>query len=195
MKYSNLKIGLIVMVAAALIFTVAAPVDAVEVNLSGQINRAVLYADDGTDSETFFVDNDNSSTRIRVTGSEEVDGWGTFGFKGEWQFESNSSADAKINGPSSFTTNNFTERHMDVWLKGGFGKVSLGQGDTASNGTSEVDLSGTAVVTYSGVNDVGGSLDFRDPVTKAPLTEVNDTRSNFDGRSRTDRRSNAVDHA
>jgi len=36
-----------------------------------------------------------------------------------------------------------------------WGKAWLGQGDTASNGTSEVDLSGTDVAAYSSVGDVG----------------------------------------
>jgi hypothetical protein len=193
MKYLNLKFGLVLLVAAAVIMVVSTPINAVEVNLSGQINRALLYGDNGKDSELFFVDNDNSSTRIRVTGSEEVDGWGTFGFKGEWQFESNPSNEADIGAETGFGDNNFTERHMDIWLKSAYGKGSLGQGDMASNGTSEVDLSGTDVVTYSGVNDMGGGFTYLAPDgTKLPPvagdpSTVGNTRSNFDGFGRQDR--------
>ena len=38
-------------------------VHAVEVKLSGQINRAIMWANNGNESELFHVDNDNSSTR------------------------------------------------------------------------------------------------------------------------------------
>lgn len=191
MKYTYLKSGLFVMVAAALVLTVTAPANAFEAKLSGQINRAVLWADDGTDDEYFFVDNDNSSTRIRLTASKEMDDIGTVGFKGEWQFESNSSAKAEIIGDFD-STNSFTERHMDIWFKTQVGKISLGQGDMASNGTSEVDLSGTDVVTYSGVVDMAANISFRDPALPATdpdtgLATVEDTRSNFDGFGRDDR--------
>jgi hypothetical protein len=190
MKYSNLKIGLMFLVAAALIFAVSAPVSALEAKLSGQINRGLVWADDGTHDEVFHVDNEASSTRIRVTGSEEVDGLGTVGIIGEWQFESNSSADIKFNELGGFgSTNNFTERHMDIYFKTAVGKFSIGQGDMASNGTSEVDLSGTGVITYSSVADMAAAIDFLDPAIPTPtgIAEVGETRSNFDGFSRDDR--------
>jgi hypothetical protein len=190
MKYSNLKIGLIFVVAAALVFAISAPVSAFEAKLSGQINRALVWADDGTHDEVFHVDNEASSTRIRVTGSEEIDGLGTVGIKGEWQFESNSSNDIKFNELGGFTsTNNFTERHMDIYFKTSVGKFSIGQGDTASNGSSEVDLSGTDVVNYSSVADMAAGIDFLDPAISTPTSigTVGGTRSNFDGFSRDDR--------
>ncbi len=37
-----------------------------EVKLYGQINKAVLYSNDGNDGNLYLVDNDNSSTRIGV---------------------------------------------------------------------------------------------------------------------------------
>jgi predicted porin len=62
----------------------------------------------------------------------------------------------------------------------------LGQGDTASNGTSEVDLSGTTVAAYSSVNDVGSSFEFKDNGEEIGVS-VGQSRSNFDGLSRKDR--------
>jgi hypothetical protein len=186
MKKNYFRPGFFTFVFAVLIFTLSDPASALEVKLSGQINRAVLWADNGTDSELFFVDNDHSSTRIRVSGWEDLDSWGTVGFKGEWQFESNPSNEADIGINDDFGDDHFTERHMDIWFKSAYGKISLGQGDTASNGTSEVDLSGTAVIKYSGVVSFGGGLSFLAP-DGTKLTTVDDTRSNFDGFSRRDR--------
>jgi hypothetical protein len=67
-----------------------------------------------------------------------------------------------------------------------FGKLTLGQGDTASNGTAEVDLSGTDVVNYSAVTDMAGGFNFRTG-DDAIVTNIGSAFSNFDGLSRRDR--------
>jgi uncharacterized membrane protein len=40
-----------------------------KVKLYGQVNKAVLFSNDGDSGSTYLVDNDNSSTRIGVLGS------------------------------------------------------------------------------------------------------------------------------
>jgi uncharacterized coiled-coil protein SlyX len=40
-----------------------------KVTLYGQVNRGILFVDDGDDTTTYQVDNDNSSTRIGILGS------------------------------------------------------------------------------------------------------------------------------
>ncbi len=170
--------------------TVASGDTGVRLSLSGQVNRGLLFYDDGRDNDLRHVDNDNSSTRIRLIGEADVSDEVTIGSNIEVQFESNSSSDVQQgDGGSVITSNSFTERKLEIYLKHDrFGQLSVGQGDTASNGTSEVDLSGTTVVSYSGQADVGGSLLFRDRNTDT-LTgiELGDTLTNFDGLSRDDR--------
>ena len=43
----------------------------VHLSLSGQVNRGVLFVDDGNQTEILHVDNDNSSTRFRLIGSAD----------------------------------------------------------------------------------------------------------------------------
>jgi hypothetical protein len=62
MKYIQKGFVLLALLAAALL--VVSPANAVDFAISGQINRATLYADDGDKGHWFFVDNDNSSTRF-----------------------------------------------------------------------------------------------------------------------------------
>ena len=156
--------------------------DSVRLSLSGQVNRGVLFADNGTDSEVFHVDNDNSSTRIRFVGEGDLNDDITVGTNIEVQFESNSTAAISFNQSGSSDTNNFTERKLELYFDSDqFGRVWLGQGDTASNSTSEVDLSGTSVVGYSGIADLAGGLEFDND------REIGDAFSNFDGLSRDDR--------
>ena len=64
--------GFFLLAVAAAVFIIS-PAYAVDFKISGQINRAALYADDGDTAKWFFVDNDNSSTRFRFTGSNDFE--------------------------------------------------------------------------------------------------------------------------
>ncbi|MCB1832417.1 MAG: porin, partial [Geminicoccaceae bacterium] len=57
---------------------------------------------------------------------------------------------------------------------------------TASNGTSEVDLSGTSLIGYSSVSDMAGGILYRDDGELSTIS-VGDAFSNLDGLSRDDR--------
>jgi hypothetical protein len=60
----------------------------------------------------------------------------------------------------------FQKRHVDLWVDTpAFGKFSLGYGSTASDGTSEMDLSGTGVIGYSSIADMAGGQLFYDKRT------------------------------
>ena len=120
----------------------------VSLTVSGQVNRMITFWDDGQDDDIYIVDNNNSSTRLRFSGSAKINSTLSAGFKIEFDPEIDSSQRADATSGKSDLTIDL--RIQDVWLKGSFGKVSLGKGDTASNGSSEVDLSGTSVAQYSG---------------------------------------------
>ncbi len=135
------------------------------VKLYGQVDRGLLWVDDGDQSKLYFVDNKNSSTRIGIDAKATLEGGSlTVGSKIEAEIQSNSTGD--INQTLERTTPvTFSERHLDFYLSGNFGKLSLGQGDTASNNTSEVDLSGTSVIGYSDVRMFAGGIVFFDNKT------------------------------
>lgn len=170
--------------------TVSSGGTGVSLTLSGQVNRGVLFTDDGVSSDSFFVDNDNSSTRFRILGQGDV-GSTTIGFNIEIEAESNSTASVNqtaANGPAG-RGQFLNERKLELFFANPtFGRLTLGQGDTASNNTSEVDLSGTAVVGYSGIADQAGGILFTDSATSA-LTAINvgAVFNNLDGLSRRDR--------
>ena len=128
--------------AVAVSSALAAPMaaHAVKYKLSGQINRAAVYANDGDRSDIRFIDNQSSGTRWRLTGSEDIGGGSKVGFNWEWQNSQNSGGAAI--GSADFGESE-TMRKAEVWFSGGWGKLSLGQGDGAGNGTTEVDVSDT----------------------------------------------------
>ena len=174
---------LLAIIAAALL--AFSPAHAVDFGISGQINRAMMYVDDGHKAEWFFVDNENSSTRFRFTGSNDFENSWKVGIV--WEVEMQSNASNEVSMTETDTSGiTFRERKMEFWVGQKYGKVWLGQGDTASNSTSEVDLSGTTVTAYSALGDIAGGFEFQDNGVGTGVT-VGGSRSNFDGFSRQDR--------
>ena len=181
--------------------------DKVAVELYGQVNRAVLFTDDGNDDYLYFVDNENSSTRIGLNGNVQATEDLSVGTKIEVEFQSNGSDEVNQNEDHGVGENNFRKRHLDLFLESQrLGKLSLGWGDTASNGVAEVDLSGTDVIGYSGVADMAGGHFFYNnaPSQRTVADEMGNTvivtdppglsdvtiggvTSNLDGLSRDDR--------
>ena len=144
---------LAVAVSSALATPMAA--HAVKYKLSGQVNRAIVAQDDGENSDIQFIDNISSGTRWRMTGSEDIGNGMKVGFNWEWQNSQNPSGAAIGSGDFGEAE---TMRKAEVWFSGGWGKVSLGQGDGAGNGTTEVDLSDTWNVAYTGRSSFGGAV-------------------------------------
>ena len=161
-----------------------APAPGIELRLSGHINRALLHADDGTQDDWFNVDNENSSTRFRFAAEGPAGRGLRAGILFEVQFRSNPSDAVSFLDRS--VSPELEERHIDIFLTGGFGMVRLGQGDGAANGASEVDLSGTSLAHYATSPDIGGAFQYR---TAGVLsgTSIGESISSQDFESRYDR--------
>jgi len=158
------------------------------IKLYGQVNKAVLFSDDGNDTDTYLVDNDNSSTRVGVLGTISPDDRYEIGTRIELEYQTNpsnrvSQDDKRIGGTD------LEKRHLDLFVTAKeYGKLSLGWGSTASDGTSEVDLSGTGVVGYSSIADMaGGQLFYDDSTDSLSATAVGSVFSNMDGLGRDER--------
>lgn len=177
----------------------------ISLTLSGQVNRGVLFYDDGSKSDIRSVDNDNSSTRVRFVGKGKINEEWSAGTLIEVQFESNSTANVNQLNERGVGPDSFTQRKLELWFQSDtLGRLTLGQGDTASNGTSERDLSGTTVIGYSGISDLAGGLIVRNSGTnslgvdlnadgdfadagESTNTNLGSAFSNLDGLSRDDR--------
>lgn len=161
----------------------------VNLSLYGHINKAALFVDNGDSSKWYFVDNINSQTRLGLRANvETVHNWNVGG-RIEYGIVSNASSDVNQLNTHDATSTNFKLRWAEVSFNNEqFGKLSLGKGDSASNGSSEVDLSGTTVASYAGYSDMAGSALWYDGGTGVVTDlEIGDVFSNFDGLSRTDR--------
>ena len=162
-----------------------------ELSLSGQVNRMMLWADDGTKSGTFFTDNGNSSTRIRIIGSANLNEDWSAGTIIEAGIRSNQSGAIDLDDPdsSTITDGGFNLRKAELYFDNvHYGRVWAGRGSTATDNSSEVDLSGTAVAAYASVGDIAGGLAFRTPgadVADGPT--IGGSFNDLDGFGRQDR--------
>lgn len=156
-----------------------------KIRLSGQLNMGVLNYDDGAATNTTFVDNDNSSTRARLQ---------LFSSFGEWNLES--IFEAEYQPPASNTVSqlnktpnwNFPKtniRKAEIILSNDmYGRFYVGQGSMASDGTAEVDKSGTSVIAYASVADSAAGYFFRFSGAGLSTRTVGSAFSDFDGLGR-----------
>ena len=161
--------------------------DKVKLTISGQINRAINIADDGDKTDAYFVDSDVSNTRVRFVGTALIDEDLTLGTKLELAFAPNESGDVSQDDQESGDFND--QRYAELTLMSKrYGMLYLGKGDTSSNSTAEVDLSGTDLIQYASTADIVGGLFFRQSGDDE-LTDITVAGAfkDFDGLSRKSR--------
>jgi predicted porin len=159
----------------------------VKLAISGQVNRAVNIVSDGKSTDAYFVDNDNSESRVRFDGTTRATDDLTIGSTIELSIAPNKASEVDQNDQE--TNNVFDERIVEATLDSKrFGKLSLGKGHTASYGSASVDLSGTTVISYATIADTAGGMLFRQ-TSDDSLTNVRilDAFNSFDGLSRKNR--------
>lgn len=169
--------------------TVTSRFSNINLSLYGHVNKAVLFTDNGDSSDWFVVDNINSQTRLGLKAAVDSGiGWVTAG-RIEYGIVSNASSEVNQLNNHDATSTNFKLRWAELSFKNAkFGKISLGKGDSASNNTAEIDLSGTTVASYAGIADMAGSTLWYDNSTNTLSDiKIKNVFSDFDGLSRTDR--------
>ncbi|BCS96673.1 hypothetical protein DSLASN_23050 [Desulfoluna limicola] len=130
------------------------------VELYGHINRGVMALDDGDSTKLYQVDGDASGSRFGLRSSSQITENLTLGTVFEAGFNMNSSSAVSQEDPRGLNSGIYT-RHADMFLDHStYGKVFMGHGSTASDGTSEVDLSGTDLIGYSYASDFGDSIGY-----------------------------------
>ena len=148
--------------AVAVSGAIAAPfaAQAIDVKLSGQVNRAIAFRDTGKGSDVAFVDSSASGSRWRLTGSEDIGSGLTAGIAMEFQWKSSSSFSHPLKSGDS-QGSRFNERRVELFFSSNWGKVSLGQGPSAGDGTTEADLSDTWYSTGVSMGSYVGAVSWK----------------------------------
>ncbi len=126
------KISLLTVTVAAMAATSAVQAD---LKLSGQVNQRAIIAGDVKD-DISVADNTMTGTRFRFTGDTQPKNGITAGFRHEVQLSNNRSV-ASGSSTDAEGGNQDEIRWSDVYLKGAFGKLSVGRGEAAGDDTAD----------------------------------------------------------
>ncbi|MGD9829013.1 MAG: porin [Hyphomicrobiaceae bacterium] len=128
----------------------------VSVTLSGQVNRALLYWNDGSESGVYSIDNTQSSTRMRLRGSAKIAAMWSAGFYMEWEtVGAPGNAVNQIDSRGGAGTGNTLNgrlglRQANWWIKHDqLGTLSVGRLNIATKDLSLIELGGISAASYS----------------------------------------------
>lgn len=124
--------------------------DTKKILLSGHVNRAMQWLSNGDKSNIAHVDNDNSASRLNLTGVANFNDDMVFGGTFETAFKQNTSDENDVRAAQSNSASEaeFRVRIAELFMDSKkLGKLTMGRGSMASDNTmEETDLSGTSVV-------------------------------------------------
>ena len=178
------------LLAVAISSALAAPMaaQAIEASVSGHVNRALTFVDDGEASDWSSVDGMASQSRLRVVGSGDLGMGGMkVGTVMEWGFTSNRSSGITIKGRNGNTTGgdlNPNLRHSRLFFSGSWGKVTMGHGSGAFDGTAYYADQGGSVFLAgieNGTATHAGSVQFRTGAGANSGTTVGNAFGTLDG--------------
>ena len=121
----------------------------VSLEISGQVNKALLIWDDGDESDAFIVDPDSDGSRFRFTGKAKLKpGWEA-GYTMEFNVtDAQSNTVSQDNDESAFGDTPKIRRNF-LYIEGErLGRFTIGQENQATDGINEIDVVGT----YSSVS-------------------------------------------
>ena len=129
------------LIAAAVSSALALPLaaQAVEFSISGHVNRAIISVDGrDNDGDVQHVDANSSESRIRATGSGELDNGLTAGV--QWEVGGIGKSDGKDDAKGVAQV--IKTRHANVYLSSVGGKLTIGHGSRAADGMAHARLGG-----------------------------------------------------
>jgi predicted porin len=128
----------------------------------GQVNKSLVWADDGNNERVSVGDNNLSSTRFGFRGEQEIGNGlsASFLIEGELS-DADNTRSLTVGGTTdsaSAAASTFSERHARVGLAGSFGSVFLGRTSSATDGITEIDLGSVSDLMSSDMAAFGGAI-------------------------------------
>jgi predicted porin len=146
----------------------------VTLQIYGDVTQGLLIWDNGEESDAYVVDNDALGSVLGFLGEAKIKpGWKA-GYKMELQVQSAPSSTVTEGANGDDPPDNLSIRHNYVYIESErFGRISLGQQSTASDGAAEVSVANTLI---SSSPDHGTALH-----PGAGVFALGDLASDFDG--------------
>jgi predicted porin len=116
----------------------------VSLTVSGWVNQAVQWWDDGAESNTYVTTNGSDPSRFRFVGKAKIDKDWSAGYIIEIGV---ASANQSSNDADGLAASSFTLRHSAWFLESkSLGKLTVGQTSAVNDGITELSLAKTTVV-------------------------------------------------
>ena len=126
----------------------------VKLTVSGQVNEAVVFWDDGSETNAYVVSNNSSRTRFRFVGDAKINADWSAGYLLEIgvRYAASNSRNQLSSGAGG-DSNSLDIRHSAWYLDSKtFGRMWVGETSSASDGITEINLA----------NVIGSPADMRD---------------------------------
>ena len=114
----------------------------VSLTVSGQVNEAIIFWDDGVEKNAYVVSNNNSRSRFRFVGDAKITDQWSAGYLLEIgvRYANSGSRNQNTNGGGA-NANQIDIRHSAWWLDNKqLGRVWVGKTTTATDGITEINL-------------------------------------------------------
>lgn len=149
----------------------------------GQVSFGLFNVDDGTDTETFFALNDNTTSRVGFWLNSALESGSSlkFNFETALGIDGSSSATVDDNGIDFHWDETDLRKFEFIYETLSYGTISAGQGSMPSDGATEADFSGTSIIAYTGISDLAGGFEFRDDDGDFSGVTIGGAFSSFDG--------------
>jgi hypothetical protein len=137
-----------------------------EMDIGGTVSHAALSWDDGQNTDTYIVDNDNDGTSFEIVGQVESinnSNWSA-GYLIEVGILTAQSSEVNQFDDNAREAGTLEINESHMWIRNkNLGQLSWGEvgGSSDVDDATEMDLSETRVVAFSGVEDVGGNFFLR----------------------------------
>jgi hypothetical protein len=118
----------------------------VKLTVSGHVNHAILWWDDGEERNAYVVTNNNSRTRFRFVGDAKISADWSAGYLLEVGVRSalSSSVNQLVDDPNSSLAA-LDLRHSAWWIENSkYGRLWVGKTSNATDGITEINLSNAA---------------------------------------------------
>ena len=135
----------------------------VSLEVSGQVNEAVIFWDDGFEDNVGVYTNDASRTRFRFKGDAKINSEWKAGYLLEIGVRANNSKRFDQDNPSPADENGLDLRHSTWYIDSKrLGRVWVGLTGGAGESVTEINVAGTGdVAKFSDAEDLGGGLALR----------------------------------
>jgi predicted porin len=118
----------------------------VSLQIYGDVTQGLLIWDNGDESDAFVTDNDALGSVLGFKGEATLKpGWKA-GYKMEFQVQSASSSSVTEGEKGDDPADNFSIRHNHLYIESErWGRITIGQASTASDGAAQVNLSNSLI--------------------------------------------------